>query len=262
MPRVLNLLLSHQDPARISRMLAYWRGTLGMDDVLLAFGGPRDVFGQLHDGSCVFAGDPRMRTTDHQREKQSYVAVFREASHWMRGQDFTHVYFAEYDHIPLVDDLNERQLARLESERADVLGHRVMRINGTSFPHYLYHASDPDFHRLWRRITCRPDPRIILSMFGSGSFWTREAFDAVACFEETVPIYLEVYLPTLAHHLGFRVRDFGEQNRYIGHLGNFAGKIGAARRDGAWTIHPVKTAWESKSTLLQTAQTTTASNPR
>lgn len=254
MPRVLNLLLSHQDPSRISRMLDYWRRTLGIEDVLLAFGGSHDMLGRLHEGPYIFPGDPRMRTADHQREKQSYTAVFRGASHWMQGQDFTHVYFAEYDHVPLVGDLNSRQLALLEAERADVLGHRVTRINGTSFPHYLYHASDPDFHRLWRRITCRQDPQVILSMFGSGSFWTREAFDAVASIEETVPVYLEVYLSTLAHHLGFRVRDFGEQNRYIGHLGDFGRKIAAARRDGAWTIHPVKTAWDAESTIFRSVR--------
>lgn len=232
-------------------MLAYWHRTLEIADVLLAFGGSHDVLGRLHDGPSIFPSEPRMRTTDHQREKQSYTSVFREASHWMRGQDFTHIYFAEYDHIPLVCDLNERQLALLEAERADVLGHRVLRVNGTSFPHYLYHASDPDFYRFWRRITCRPDPQIVLSMFGSGSFWTREAFDVVAAVEETVPIYLEVYLPTLAHHLGFRVRDFGAQNRYVSNLGNFSTKIAAARNAGAWTIHPIKTAWDAGSTAVQ-----------
>ena len=80
-------------------------------------------------------------------------------------------------------------------------------------------------------------------MFGTGSFWTRTAFDAVAATAEPFPIYLEIYLPTVAHHLGFRLRDWREQNRHISSLGNFVYAIDQARREGAWALHPVKTLW-------------------
>ena len=80
-------------------------------------------------------------------------------------------------------------------------------------------------------------------MFGSGSFWTREAFLAVAAFDEPFPIYMELYLPTLAHHLGFRVRDFTDQNRFVRALENEIGSIDEARKEGAWTLHPVKRMW-------------------
>ncbi len=66
-------------------------------------------------------------------------------------------------------------------------------------------------------------------MFGSGSFWTREAFCAVCAVEEPFPIYMELYLPTLAHHLGFRVRDFGEQDRFVG---VFENQIAASIKPG------------------------------
>ena len=52
-------------------------------------------------------------------------------------------------------------------------------------------------------------------MFASGSLWRREAFDAIATTDESFPIYLEMYLPTMAHHLGFRLCDLGEQNDFI-----------------------------------------------
>ena len=150
------------------------------------------------------------------REKQSYAGVWRAAAEWLeeRGNgSFTHVYFAEFDHLPLVSNLAENLLGRLEQERADVLGHGLCRIDNTSNVLYLYHAADPKFMKFWRRTSVRSDPNVILRMLATGSFWTREAFSNVGAQLEDVPVYLELYFPTLAHHLGYRLRDFGDQNR-------------------------------------------------
>jgi hypothetical protein len=77
-------------------------------------------------------------------------------------------------------------------------------------------------------------------MFGTGSFWKREAFEAVAAFNEPFPIYLEIFLPTVVHHLGFRLRDYGEQNRFVSATGDRSREIKQAQSAGAWTLHPVK----------------------
>ncbi len=148
------------------------------------------------------------------------------------------------DHLPLVSDLNERQLQRLKSEGADLLGFHVHRVDDTNNPHFLYHARDPRFMSYWSSISCRSEPEVVLSMFGSGSFWTLEAFYAVCAVEEPFPIYMELYLPTLAHHLGFRVRDFAEQNRFVRSLKSEICGIDQARQQGAWTLHPVKRLWD------------------
>jgi hypothetical protein len=168
------------------------------------------------------------------------MEVFAAAAEWMKGRDFTHVYFAEFDHLPLVADLGRRQIERLAAEGADVLVHWLRRVDDTGWHHYLYHRHDPEFHRHWARISHRADKRAVFCMLGTGSFWTREAFDAVAAEKEPFPIYLEIFLPTLAHHLGYRVRDLTDQSAWVRHFGDFRGKIGEAREAGAWTIHPVK----------------------
>ena len=98
--------------------------------------------------------------------------------------------------------------------------------------------------KYWAKNTRRADPSVVLSMFGSGSFWIREAFCAVCAMEEPFPIYMEIYLPTLAHHLGFRVRDFAEQNRFVRALESYVCSVDEARRQGAWTLHPVKRMWD------------------
>lgn len=244
MERTLNIILTHQAPACVERMLAWWAHFSPPGDVLLAFGGSEKDFQGVAHGQKLFANDPRLRTRDHQRDRQSYTAIFCEAAAWMRGRDFTHVHFCEYDHVPLVRDLNARQAARLASENADVIGCRVLRVDGTNHPHYLFHAGNAAFHEFWKTVTRRDDPGVVLSMFVTGSVWTREAFDAVAAVEEPFPMYFEIHLPTLAHHLGFRVRDLPDQDLFVRNLGDMSQGMGEAREAGAWAVHPVKAQWD------------------
>ncbi len=227
-------------------MLGWWKQCVPPDAVLVAFGGSEKDFREVPHDQKFLTIDPRLRTRDHQREMQSYSEVFRDVSGWMRGRDFTHVHFCEYDHVPFVPDLNTRQIARLSAEDADVIGCRVLRVDGTSHPHFLYHESTGAFRKFWRSVTRRNNPSVVLSMFATGSVWTREAFDAVAGIPEPYPMYLEIFLPTLAHHLGFRVRDLPDQNPFVRNLGDMAGKIDAARHAGAWAVHPAKRQWDTR----------------
>ncbi len=246
MSRVLNLLLTHQPAAAVARMLAWWRDYCPADDVLLAYSGPAAALAQIDHLHTIHVADARLHTRHHQRERQSYAAVWRGAADWLaaQGSAFTHVHFAEYDHLPLAAGFNALQVARLETERADVLGFQLARVDRTNQPHLLYHLPQPEFLAHWEAISVRPDPGVVLSMFGSGSFWTRAAFDAVArAPAPPCPVYLEIDLPTTAHHLGYRLRDWSDQGRHVSNLGNFSDRIEQARRDGSWTLHPVKTLW-------------------
>ena len=244
---VLNVILSHQPAHAISKMLAWWGERLPIESILLTYGGSRDEFENVNHPSKIFIQDSRLRTRDHQREFQSYTELFRSVELFLneRGSPFHYVHFIEYDHLPLVNDLNERQVERLMKECADVIGFHLHRIDGTSSPHFLYHVSNPNFAAYWAELSCRSEPEVVLSMFGSGSFWRREAFSEVALRREPFPIYMEIFLPTLAHHLGFRLRDFAEQNRFVGVLQDKTNEIAKARAEGAWTLHPVKHLWTS-----------------
>ena len=244
MPSVLNLLLTHQPADAVMRMVEWWGRCVPHASILLACGGTRADFDAIPHAAKVFVDDPRLRTRDHQRERQSYGGVFRAAAAWLEGRDCTHVHFAEYDHLPLVPDLNQRQLALLAAERADVLGFHLRRVDATNCAHYLAHAAAPAFAAYWKAITCRPDPGVVLSMIATGSFWTREAFSALAATPEPHPMYVEIFPPTLAHHLGYRLRDYGSQTGFISHLGDRVAEIETARQSGAWTLHPVKSGWQ------------------
>ena len=244
MSRVLNALLTHQPVEQIERMLAWWGAYCPPENVLIVFDGPAETLARLDHPLKVRVDDPRLRTVKHSRERQSYTGVWRAVSRWLEGRDYTHVHVAEYDQVPLATDFNTRQVAQLEQEHADVLAFQLLRVDGTNQPHYLYHAHLPGFFQHWKSFSVRHDPQVVLSMFGSGSFWMRAAFDATAARTEPFPIYLELYLPTTAHHLGYRLRDWGGQNRHITSLGDYVDSIPQARQDGAWTLHPVKTLWD------------------
>jgi hypothetical protein len=242
---VLNVVLCHQDAQTVGALLRHWRQIADNTCILIAHGGKRDDFAALTHPNKIFLDDPQLRTFDNQRERQSYRQIWQRTLEWLRScsNPFEFVYVAEYDHLPLLQDLNARQMSFLEQERADILAYHLQRIDGTSHPHYLYHARDPDFHRFFSKLSMRPDRRVILSMFGSGSFWKRDVFEAVAATQEPFPIYLELFLPTVAHHLGFRLRSYGHQNTYVRNLGDRTNEIESARREGAWTLHPVKRLW-------------------
>ena len=245
MNSVLNLILSHQPAAAVAKMITWWSQCVPPDSILIAHGGARNEFEAIEHQKKFFVDDARLRTRDHQREFQSYTGLFQTAAELLntQGGKFRFVHFAEYDHIPLVTDLNERQRKYLNVEGADVLGFHLHRVDGTNSPHFLYHAANDKFASYWSKISRRSESEVILSLFGTGSFWNREAFCAIAAVDEPFPVYMEIYLPTLAHHLGFRVRDFAEQNRFVRALSNEINSVERAREEGAWTLHPVKRLW-------------------
>jgi hypothetical protein len=237
---VLNIILSHQPPEEVRWPLRYWKSFSDPDRILLAYGGTARDFARIDHEPKVWIDDPRLRTQDHQREMQSYTSIFKSVAEWMKSKDFQFIHFAEYDHVPLVNDLNRRQIEKLDNEGADVLGFHVLRVDDTGQPHYLYHVGNPRFQSFISDFSVRGDHSTVLSMFVTGSFWSREAFEAIANTKEPFPMYLEIFLPTLVHHLGFRLRDYGEQNKFVSNLGDRGRDIESARDAGAWSLHPVK----------------------
>jgi hypothetical protein len=244
MNRVLNLILTHQKSVDVERLLKWWSHCSPRENILIAYGGTEEEFNKLSWEQKIFIADPRLRVKDLARGKQSYNSVLRAAADWLKqpaNQNFTHVYFAEFDHLPLVPDLAKRLLQRLATERADVLAHHLHRVDGSSFEFYLYHLADPAFMAYWHRISVRTDKEAVFQMLGTGTFWTRQAFLAVANQPEEISAYLEIYIPTLAHHLGYRVRDFADQNTCS--RANPIPRITSveiARNKGGWTTHPMK----------------------
>jgi hypothetical protein len=241
----VTILLSHQPPEQIERMLAHWSCQVTGTDLVLAYGGPAGAFERIAWPDKLFIDDPHLRTRDHQRERQSYTAIYQAASRLIRSKSYSRVWFMEFDHLPLDRAVVEKLCNRLSAESADVLAFHLRRVDGTNSPHYLNHIRDAALFGFLEQLSIRARKEVVLSMFGSGAFWTREAFDATAAVVEPFPIYLEIYLPTVAHHLGFRLRDLTDQNRFVRPLPEPWLTSAHARHNGALTIHPLKSFWSA-----------------
>lgn len=238
--RVMNLLLTHFIGEKLERLLEYWKPVCSVENLWIAFGGTREDFEKLDYPRKVFIDDAKLRTRDHQRERQSYNGIFKAMAPVVERENPDFIYLCEYDQIPVVADLNERQLRAIQAENADVMGHWLYRVDGTGHAHFLFQESNPSFDRFLKSISKRNDPSVVLTMFGSGSFWSREAFLAIATQEQTIECYLELYLPTVAHHLGFRVRGWNEDQHLISNLPSPTVTVEEARKRTSWTVHPVK----------------------
>ncbi|OYV06367.1 MAG: hypothetical protein CFE26_06680 [Verrucomicrobiales bacterium VVV1] len=244
LPMVATVLLTHESPEAVSRMCNHWLEHDPDQVLIVAYGGSAEDFAGLVTEHAVFIDDPELRTRDHPRERQSYLGVFAAVAPLVEKLGVSHVHLAEYDEIPLVRGLNGLLLEALKREDADVAGHRLNRVDGTGHPHFTFHRHDPAFMNYWRSMSRRDDPEVVLSMLGCGSFWKTEAFVAVAKLAPPLRIYLELMLPTAAHHLGFRVRPFPDQDRFMApEIPKSFEDFEPFRKDGAWRIHPVKGYW-------------------
>lgn len=227
-------------------MVAEWRRLNPGARVVVAYGGREEVFGEVAWEDKVFISDPRLRTRDHQRERQSYRGIMRgvaglvEARGWAGGP----VILAECDVVPLRAGLADYLAERASSEKADVLGARLRRVDGTAHPHVLAHQFHPAFPE-WLAGSIREDKQVILMMLGCLTWWTWEAFKAVAGAPEPMPVYLELAMPTAGHQLGFRVRNLPEWRDDMEPLGELEPELEARRKAGRWVLHPCKKIWRT-----------------
>ncbi len=239
---ILWAILVHHSPQECESILNHWRALgYSADHILAVHGGREADFKGLSHPHKVFVTDENLRTSRHPLEKQSYAGPLRETARWMAQRpSYQYVCLVEYDHSPVVADWGAHLIRQTIAEKADVLFHHLTRVDGTNAPHYLYHSADPEFAGTWEGCSLREDRKVILNCMATGSFWKREAFEAVASTPESRPVFLEMYLPSQAHHLGFRVRDHGEQNDFVDFEPLTAGRIKTFLQSGAWSMHPVK----------------------
>src|ERR1700736_2563714 len=239
--RVLNVVLTHQSCRQVKGLLQWWSEYVDLSDLLIVHTGLETEFLQLPHPLKIHLVDQRLQTRDHQREIQSYSSVFRAIAKALRRGDWRYVNFSEYDQLPLRGNANAERVQRLDEKTADILGYQVRRIDGTNHPHWLYYRARVPHDEIIANISQRGDSSVVLSMFGSGSFWKREALENVSSLEEPMPIYLEVWLPTVAHHLGYRVLGVDEQQeQWVSPGADRSADIEIARTSGAWSLHPVK----------------------
>lgn len=240
------VLISHQSRAEVRAMCGMWQRLHPEARIHVAYGGTAENFSTLDWPDRTWIPDPRLRTRDHQRERQSYQGVMRGVSQALAGSGTQRILMVECDVVPLREGLIDYLTSREQEEKAQVLGTRVLRVDGTSHPHYLAHQSHPLFQQ-WLDQSIRPEKETVMMMMGCLTWWTWEAFAAVAAAPEPMPVYLELAMPTTAHHLGYRVRSLPELDDSLEPLGEVSGKLAQWRSEGRRVAHPCKHMWKSVS---------------
>ena len=228
-PRVLLILLDHRAPDAVAETLSIWNAAgFSADDILLAHGGTASDFSAIAHPHKIHLAESAHLTSHHQREKQSYRELLALSADWLRTRSHTHILFHEYDHLPLVKNLPDLLLDLARHEDADLLGVELYRVDSSTHPHWLSNE------------TQTYNAPTALSMLGTGHFWIREAWEAVALDPALAGWYLELDMPTTAHRHGFRLRRIDAQGRFVKALEKHRPSPEVAIQAGAWSIHPVK----------------------
>ena len=236
------VLISHQSPPEVAAMCQTWQRLNPEARIHVAYGGTPATFEALDWPYRSLILDPRLRTRDHQRERQSYLGIMQTMVAELDSHEMPRILLVECDLVPLRTGLADYLAGRAEEECADVLGVKLRRADGTSHPHFLAHQGHSEFQN-WLGQSIREDREVVLMVLGCLTWWTWEAFCATALAPEPLPVYLELAMPTTAHHLGFRVRNLAEFESDIEPSGELEGSLEQRLAEGRWLVHPCKRIW-------------------
>jgi hypothetical protein len=241
---LLTAIATHLAPAEVVRQLAYLRALAPGGRFAICHGGRRADFDALDEEHKVFVDDPSLRGPNQQ---QSYTAVLRAAyeSFVEPDPEVDLAYLIEFDQLVLRGDFEERLRALADATGAGLIAKAASRRDDTNWPHHLRHRGNAALDSFFERITTRPDPSARWGCLGSGMLFTRAALAAFhAATHEAPHAYLELFVPTTIHHLGFEIADpdrLGDLYRDVRWRPEFTLEEAlAAKRAGRTFVHPFK----------------------
>lgn len=243
MARFLWLILTHQNPEGVEKMLEHWRERVE-GEIHVLYGGARENFRMLACDEKHFVHNKELVTRDHPRERQSYAEVFRRTVAQIDLEEVDYVYFTEFDQIPLAHDLGGKLARRMEDLDADLMCYGLKRVDRTNHPHWLNHRHESAFWNISGERGSLSRDNVVLSCYGFGQCWRRNAFLEVARLEPANPVYLELWIPTMAHSLGCKVRGIGRDEKWNLPQGEFDAEMTTDLKEKPWFLHPVKAMWD------------------
>lgn len=244
--RFIWYILTHQSADAVERMVTAWEEYVD-GDIFILYGGPDEEYEKITlEAKCLVRNEDLL-TRDHPRERQSYAVVFKRAVDSVDLKQYDYVYFTEFDQIPYSKGLDKKLSQEMEVRQLDLLCYGLKRIDKTNHPHWLNHKSQEQFRQLLGSVGMRKDEQIILSCYGFGQCWKARAFEAVASVSQEFPVYLEIWIPTLGYHLGYKVGAVVRDKEWNMPLGEFELSQVQRSRQEPWFVHPIKTLWTSPS---------------
>lgn len=235
-------LLTHQPAVKVRKMIDHW-SSLFSGEVVIIYGGPKEEYAKIEHPLKALVEDPKLKTCDHPRERQSYTEVFRAAAEVIKGLEAKYVYFTEYDQVPFDVCFLEDLLEQMQTTNADLLCSVLKRVDGTNHPHYLNHQYDGGLQKQVGVISVRHNKKLILTCLGFGQCWRRSVFLEVASVKSISEVYLELWIPTIAHHLGYKVRSMCMDPQWNTHDGLIDREQLDKCDKKPFIVHPLKDYW-------------------
>lgn len=241
---MVTAVITHLGATQVHEGAALLRAVAPDARFVICYSGERAEFDRLEVEDKVFIDDPTLKS--HGPHLQSLTQVFNAmwSTHFVDDEGADSLYVIEYDHLVL-DGTFEERLRELAAEtRADLLGKQCIDCSATNHEHYIRFRRDLRLLVHLRRLSVREDPTRIFSCLGDGVWLTRQALGAYVAAGPHPPCYVEIYVPTLLHHLGFHVVNVDAHSdlyRHVRWLPPIELDEALQRyREGAVFLHPVK----------------------
>ncbi len=241
---LLTALVTHLGPEATQATLRHLERVAPGARVVVCHGGTRNDFDRIDTRAKVFVEDSDLRAAPI--TIQSYNQLLRLVWQESVRDDpaIEAVCVLEYDQVVLCPDYETRILDLLVTSGADFLGKNCVDRTQSNWVHYLRYRDDPGLLAFLRAVSVRNDKERMFGCLGTGLVLRRAVLEALATMEHFRPAYIELYLPTLVHHLGFKVDDAARLGDCYDHL-RWAPPyevedVLALKTNGACFVHPLK----------------------
>jgi hypothetical protein len=241
---MVTAVIAHLRAEEVHERLGLLRAVSPRARFVVCYAGTPDEFERIELEDKVFVDDPTLRGPEQHLQSltSTFEALWGEC--FESDGDLDSLYVIEYDHLVLDPSFEDRLRELACSTGAHLLGKNGVERTATNDEHYIRFRSDVRLLAHLRLLSVREDPRRMFGCLGDGIWISRPALQAYVEVREHPLCYCETYVPTLVHHLGYRVVDVdahGSLYRHVRWVPPYdAEQAVAAFRDGTVFMHPVK----------------------
>ena len=241
---VLTAVLTHLPARLVEEQLAYLHALAPGERFVICHGGRRSDFDDLGGrDDAIFIDDPSLRGPHFDKSVNDTLRALH-AAYVRDDPEVDHVYVVEYDHTILRPDFAASLTQLAETTGAGLLAKWASPRNDTNWPHYLAARDDATLNAWIDRVSRREDKALRLGCLGTGLFFRRDAFDAFCTAADAPDGYVELFVPTAIHHLGYDVVDvdaISDLYLDVRWLPEYdAGEVRELKRSGRTFVHPFK----------------------
>jgi hypothetical protein len=238
-PAVVHIILCHLPPRDTERILRHAHELGNGYTILLAYGGPKELFASIDWPHKVFLNDPSyrgpLRTMSYYElisSTRDYIETNGLAADW--------IFTSDYDLLPTQPLYLDPIFQLMAENRAGMASKAFFDVSLSNCPYLLRHLQDgrigPEFNG--------PGKLSVYQCLGCGLAYHRECFDQV--FRKPGGLsgaFFEVALPTEASALGFRLLSldaFGSSFKHVRFRPVYAVEDAIQAADESRMIHPIK----------------------